>query len=92
MKYYEVVEMRTGTYDEWVKYTGTNLEKAKESFNFYAGYIPKGDFDCKIEIREYEVPENWDELDEYEQADAICDIAGYNIVADVQGDKFIQSV
>lgn len=87
MKYYEVTSMRNYCGDEWTSYKGTNLEKAKQSFEYEKSCL-KDDKDNLIELREYEVPENWNELDEDEKENIICYSVGYDLINEAQGEKF----
>lgn len=87
MKYYEVTTMRNYCGDEWTSYKGTNFEKAKQSFKDEKDYLKCNKNDL-IELREYEVPENWNELDEDEKENIICYSVGYDLIDEAQGEEY----
>lgn len=91
MKYYLVIARRTKSADEYAHYSGTNEKRAKEIYLDEVDALRKNDPDLQVDLRQYDVPNNWDKLDEYAQADYLStyDLLGdYNIIASEQGKRY----
>lgn len=91
MKYFKVVTMRTKCADKFEKYSGANDKKAKEVYLGEIDALRKNDPDLTVELRQYDVPNYWDNLDEYGQADHLStyDLLGdYDIIASEQGIRY----
>ncbi len=77
-KYYEVAT--TNGMDEFVHYAGADLEEAKKVAFRTEKYQKLENRYYPTELREYDVPDNFYELDEDEQVEILCNSLGYNLV------------
>ena len=87
MKYFIVVTMRTNCADEFVKYSGTNIANAADVYAAEYRYLTKNNDDVRMEWREYDVPDNWDDMDADAQTDYLCN-TDYTLFISDQGKNY----
>lgn len=89
MKYYETTTVlynqRGEAKEGWISYKGTSLQDA---LKHYEDHSKDSYYEFFDEIKEYDVPDNFLELDEDEQTEIIIDMGGYDLVKIPDSDEY----
>ena len=91
MKYYLVISESAEFAAKFVDYGGKNEQLAKSVYSDRVDDIITGLPHFKVELRQYNVPNNWQSLDETLRAElfSFYDISkDYDIIASVQGIRY----
>ena len=78
--------MRTNCGDEFDKYCGTDAAKAEYVYAGECEYLPNGNDDVRVELRAYDVPDNWQDMDADDQTDYLC--GDYTLIKSDQGKRY----